>query len=95
MVASSPPVRAGVAPARLHQPADEIVGRGFGGPAGVGESDQVRQRVVAKPARHLCAARGTRYGRYRVPADRCVPGRRERIPTPSVRARIISSVAIH
>ena len=59
-----PAGRARVAAARLDEPRDEVVGRRLGVPAGVGEADQIRQRVIAERAGDACAAGARRtYGR--------------------------------
>ena len=59
----SPSARGREPAPRFRQPRDEVVGRRVGRPAGIDEADQIRQRVIAEPARDLHAPpASTRYG---------------------------------
>src|SRR5258705_7005612 len=40
-----------ITPPGLHQPAEEVVGRGIGGPARICKPDQIPQHVITEPAR--------------------------------------------
>ena len=95
MTASRPPVRLAVTVAGLDEPQDEVLGRGFRRPPGIGEADQIRQHMIAERARDLCAARADDIRHVQALRLLDVAATVAENVRPSVRARISSSVAIH